>query len=193
MSESRKPIDDSGRQCQQARSIVGAPCKLAALVYDEHQDPDALLGNFASELNAQGLRAVGMVQTGQCSDSTLSVVLLHTGEKLLLAQEFDPAAKGCRLDTGRLQHAGARVADALEAGADVLIVNRFGKRERRGDGLRYLIERGLETRTPVVIAVSNHNLADWIEFAGDMSVKLACEQRALAAWWGNVSGRVPAP
>jgi hypothetical protein len=46
----------------------------------------------------------------------------------LLAQDFDPCATGCRLDLARLQHAGARVAEALEAGAYLLIVNRFGKR-----------------------------------------------------------------
>ena len=49
---------------------------------------------------------------------------------------------------------GARVADALEAGADLAIINRFGKRERDGQGVAYLIERALETQTPVVIAVS---------------------------------------
>ena len=100
-----------------------------------HQDPDAVLRDFAADLNARGFRAVGMVQAGQCADSSLSAVLLHSGEKLLLAQDFDPAARGCRLDIGRLQNAGARVAEALEAGADLLIINRFGKRERDGKGL----------------------------------------------------------
>src|SRR5579875_2406285 len=119
--------------------MVDAQRSLAALVYDEHQDPDAVLRDFAADLNARGFRAIGMVQAGQCADSSLSAVLLHNGEKLLLAQDFDPAASGCRLDVGRLQEAGARIASALEAGADLLIVNRFGKRERDGKGLGYLI------------------------------------------------------
>ena len=89
-----------------------------------------------------------MTQAGQCADSSLSVVLLHSGEKLLLAQDFDPAASGCRLDVARLQDAGARVAVALEAGADLLIINRFGKRERNGQGLVYLIERALMPTLP---------------------------------------------
>src|SRR5262249_13798119 len=101
---------------------------LAALVYDEHQDPDAVLRDFAADLNARGFRAIGMVQAGQCADSSLSAVLLHSGEKLLLAQDFDPAASGCRLDVARLQNAGARIAAALEDRADLLIVNRFGRR-----------------------------------------------------------------
>jgi hypothetical protein len=42
--------------------------------------------------NARGFRVVGVAQAGECADSSLSVVLLHSGEKLLLAQDFDPAA-----------------------------------------------------------------------------------------------------
>jgi hypothetical protein len=171
--------------------MFDAQCDLAALVYDEQQDPDTVLRDFAADLNTRGFRAIGIVQAGQCADASLSAVLLHSGEKLPLAQDFDPAASGCRLDVGRLQNAGARIADALEAGADLLIVNRFGKRERDGKGLGYLIERALEADTPVVIAVSSHRFADWIKFAAGMSVKLACNRHALEAWWCNVSTRSP--
>src|SRR5262249_60160088 len=117
------------------RTMLDAQCDLAALVYDQHQDPDAVLRGLAEDLKAQGFRVVGMVQAGQCADSSLSAVLVHTGEMLLLAQDFDPNAKGCRLDIGRLQSAGERVASAMDGGADLLIVNRFGKRERDGKGL----------------------------------------------------------
>lgn len=161
---------------------------LAALVYDDVHDPDAVLRDFATDMNAQGFRIVGMVQAGQCADSSLSAVLVHNGEKLLLAQDFDPNASGCRLDISRLQDAGTRVADALDAGADLLIVNRFGKRERDGKGLGYLIERALHAGTPVVIAVSKDRLADWTAFAGE-TVKLACDRAALDAWWRDVSIR----
>jgi nucleoside-triphosphatase THEP1 len=171
--------------------MFDAHCDLAALVYEPHQDPDTILRDFASDLNARGFRAVGMTQAGQCADSSLSVVLLHSGETLLLAQDLDPAASGCRLDVARLQNAGARVAGALEAGADLLIINRFGKRERDGQGLAYLIERALEARTPVVIAVSSGRLAEWIKFAGHMTVKLACDRHSLDSWWRNVSVRIP--
>jgi Protein of unknown function (DUF2478) len=164
-------------------------CNLAALVYDEHQAPDAVLRDFASDLNAQGFRAVGMVQAGQCADSSLSAVLVHNGEKLLLAQDFDASASGCRLDLSRLQNAGTQIADALGAGADLLIINRFGKRERDGQGLGFLIEHALGADIPVVIAVSSHRFADWIKFAGGMTEKLACDRAALDAWWRKVSLR----
>jgi Protein of unknown function (DUF2478) len=161
--------------------MFDAQCDLAALVYDTDQDPDAVLREFAADLNASGVRTVGMVQAGQCADSSLSAVLLHTGEKLLLAQDFDPAARGCRLDLGRLQNAATRV--------DLLIINRFGKRESAGQGLAHLIERALDADIPVVIAVSAHRFADWIKFAGGMSVKLRCDRHALESWWHRISMR----
>ena len=172
------------------QAMFDARGDLAALVYEADQYPDAILRHFASDLNARGLRAVGMVQAGQCADSSLSAVLLDSGETLLLADASDPAAS-CRLDVARLQNAGDRVAAALDAGADLLVINRFGKRERNGHGLIYLIERALEAGTPVVIAVSSDRLPDWIKFAGDMTVKLACDRQALDGWWHSVSARAP--
>jgi hypothetical protein len=167
--------------------MFDAQCDLAALVYEKHQDPDAALRSFAADLIAHGHRVVGMVQAGQCADSSLSAILLHSGEKLLLAQDFDPAAQGCRLDLARLQNAGMQIADALSHGADLVVINRFGKRERDGKGLSYLIERALDADIPVVIAVGKDHFADWIKFAGGMSVKLGCERGALDAWWQAVS------
>jgi nucleoside-triphosphatase THEP1 len=169
--------------------MFDAQCDLAALVYDADQDPDAVLHGFAGDLNARGLRAVGMVQTGQCADSSLSAVLVHSDEKLLLAQDFDPSARGCRLDIHRLEDVVARVARELETGADLVIINRFGKREREGKGLSHVIERALDADIPVVIAVSSKHFADWIRFANGMSVKLACDRGSLDAWWNNISSR----
>jgi nucleoside-triphosphatase THEP1 len=169
--------------------MFDAQCDLAALVYEPHQDPDAVLRSFASNLSGDGLRVVGMVQAGQCADSSLSAILLPSGEKLLLAQDFDPAAKGCRLDLARLQNAGDRIADAMSYGADLVIINRFGKRERDGKGLSHLIERAVDADIPVVIAVAADRFADWIKFAGGMSVKLPCSREALDSWWRGVAAQ----
>jgi hypothetical protein len=171
--------------------MFDSQCDLAALVYDSDQDPDEILRGFASDLNARGNRAVGPVQLGHhCLDAPkLSAVLLHTGEELQLFQNLGACAAGCRLDVGRLLNAGARVASAIDQGADLLIVNRFGRQECEGKGLAHLIERALSADIPVVIAVPSHRFADWIRFADGMSVKLRCDREALDAWWRAVSAR----
>jgi hypothetical protein len=175
--------------------MFDSQCDLAALVYEPHQDPDGLLREFASDLNARGYRAVGLVQLGHhCTDTPkLSAVLVHTGEELSLLQNLGSCAAGCRLDVGQLLDAGAQVASAIETGADLVIINRFGRQEREGKGLSFLVERALSADIPVVIAVPSHRFLDWIRFAEGMSVKLRCNGEALEAWWSAVSARGVGP
>jgi hypothetical protein len=171
--------------------MFDSQCDLAALVYEQHQDPDQILREFAADLNHRGYRAVGLVQTGHhCTDAPkLSAMLVHTGEELQLFRDLGTCATGCRLDVGQLLDAGSQVASAIDQGADLVIVNRFGRQEREGKGLSYLVERALSADIPVVIAVPSHRFADWIKFADGMSVKLRCDREALDAWWSAVSAR----
>lgn len=171
--------------------MFDSQCDLAALVYEPSEDPDQILRDFAADLNGRGYRAVGLVQLGHhCVDAPkLSAMLLHTGEELQLFQDLGTCAAGCRLDVGQLLDAGSQVASAIDQGADLVIVNRFGRQEREGKGLSYLIERALSADIPVVIAVPNHRFADWIKFADGMSVKLRCNRPALDAWWNVISAR----
>ena len=171
--------------------MFDSQCDLAALVYEPDQDPDAILRDFAAELKAGGYRAVGLVQLGHhCVDAPgLSAVLVHSGEELQLFQDLGACATGCRLDVGQLLDAGGRVAGAIDEGADLVIVNSFGRQERDGKGLSYLVERALSADIPVVIAVPSHRFADWIKFADGMSVRLRCDRASLSAWWDAVSAR----
>ena len=173
--------------------MFDSQCDLAAVVYAEDQDPDAVLQGFAADLRARGVRAVGLVQVGHRvhDQPRLDAVLVHSGERLQLLQDLGPLATGCRLDVGQLLSAGSQVAQAIDQGADLLIVNRFGKQESEGKGLSFLIERALSADIPVVIAVPRHRFDDWIRFAGGMSVKLNCDRASLEAWWGGVSQRSP--
>jgi len=178
--------------------MFDAQCDLAALVYETDQEPDTVLHDFAASLGRQGIRAVGLVQLGhrEVDVPKLNAVMLHSGEQVRLFQDLGPGAKGCKLDVGQLLDAGSRVADAIDQGADLVIINRFGKQEREGKGLAYLIERALSGDIPVVIAVPAHRFDEWIAFADGMSVKLPCSREALDAWWLKVSSRggpVPEP
>jgi hypothetical protein len=172
-------------------AMFDSQCDLAALVYEQHQDPDEILRGFAEDLNRRGYRAVGLVQLGHhCLDTPkLSAMMVHTGEELPLFQDLCTCSAGCRLDVGQLLAAGSQLANAIDQGADLLIINRFGRQEREGKGLSYLIERALSADIPVVIAVPSHRFADWIKFADGMSVKLRCNREALDAWWNAVSAR----
>jgi hypothetical protein len=167
---------------------------LAALVYANDQRPDDILRSFAMEVRARGHRVTGLVQLdGHCSDGQLAVMVLHTGERIGLLENRGTGAKGCRLDVQRLLNAGSKVADAIGDGADLVVINRFGKQEQGGKGLRFLIEQALGAEIPVVVAVAQSAFPAWTQFSDGMSVKLACNTRALRAWWQSVSGQVHIP
>jgi hypothetical protein len=176
------------------QKVFDAQCDLGALVYQPHEKPDALLRSFADGLIAQGHRVVGLVQLGHhCTDDVeLSAMMLHNGEQLQLFQDLGTCARGCKLDVDRLMRAGSQIADQVErSGADLLIINRFGKHEKEGKGLLFLVEQALTRDIPVLIAVPDIRFHDWIEFSGGMSVKLPCRSASLDAWWKAVSKHRP--
>ena len=175
--------------------MLDSQSDLAALVYAPQHDPDALLLGFCAQLQRDGFRPVGLVQSGHChgGDSNLSALLLHTNERIKLLQDLGSCSEGCRLDVGQLLTAGSRVATAIDHGADLVVINRFGRMEREGKGLAFLIEAAIEADIPVVIAVPEARFADWIKFSGGLSIKLACDGNALLRWWHGLARRARGP
>lgn len=162
---------------------------LGAIVFDDGEDPDRLLRDFAADLSRDGRRVAGLAhaESHKAGATKLGVRLLHSGEELQLFQDLGREARGCRLDVSQLLDAGAHVAQALDKGADLLIINRFGRQEEAGQGLLYLIERGVSAGIPVLVPVARERLAAWEAFSGDLGTTLVCERRALDQWWIAVS------
>jgi nucleoside-triphosphatase THEP1 len=172
--------------------MFDSQCDLAALVYEPHEEPDQILCAFASDLAALGYRAAGLVQRGHRRfGADLSALLLHSGEELTLFRDKDAGEVGPRLDAARLQDAARQIARAIDQGADIVIINRFGRQELNGHGLCSLIERAARADIPVVVAVPAHRFANWIKFADGMTVKLRCDREALEYWWHTVTIRSP--
>jgi hypothetical protein len=67
-------------------------------------------------------------------------------------------------------------------GAEVLIVNKFGKREAEGKGLVPVIAEALERGLPVVIGVNGLNLAAFLVFAGEEVAALPADALAVVDW-----------
>lgn len=163
-------------------------CDLAALVYGPDDTPDALLSAFTADLTGRGARVAGLIQDGHRAGAPqLSAVLVHSGEGVALFQDLGSYAQGCRLDLQALTRAGQEIATAIDAGADLLVINRFGKQEREGKGLLYLIDRALSADVPVLVAVPNHCFESWLRFSEGMSVKVPATRGALEGWWRSVA------
>jgi len=166
-----------------------APTRLApitALPHAKGDRVDLLLIEAAGALRAAGMRVAGVVQharSGQaacCRDFFLED--LATGRLHDISQRLGRDARGCRLDYGRLAEAHAGIEASLRAGADVLILNRFGYSEAQGGGLRPLVERAVGEGIPVLISVNDSYRTQWHAFCGDFAQDIPGCQAAVEMW-----------
>jgi nucleoside-triphosphatase THEP1 len=159
-----------------------AQCDLAALVYCKPDEPDRLLQEFMQDLTIRGYRVVGLIQT-RLDDGGAAVTVLPTGETIPLAQRRPARAHSSPPYHCDLTEAATRVDALIEAGADLVIINRFGKLEAEGTGLVDEIARALTFDIPVVVAVPEFRFSEWLSFCRGMGVKLQCRNGSLQSWW----------
>jgi hypothetical protein len=72
---------------------------------------------------------------------------------------------------------------------DLLIINKFGKEEAHGRGLRSVIADALIADIPLVIGVSTRNFCDFLTFIGESATRLRPDIEAITAWCRNAIER----
>jgi len=100
-----------------------------------------------------------------------------------ISQDLGPGSKACNLDSSGLAAACAAVERAIADGADLVVLNKFGKQEVAHSGLCDAFRAASLAGLPVVTAVSPSLGEDWAIFAGPFSVFLPAGIEALEAWW----------
>lgn len=162
--------------------------KLAYVMTEERGATDLLLAQLADRLKARGLRLAGIVQTNtECFDSRLcdmDVQVLPEGETIRISQSLGPGARGCRLDPEALELAVAQVTRTLESDSvpQLMIVNKFGKHEAAGRGLRPVIGEALTRGIPVISGVNALNETAFQDFSGGLAEKVSADLDELEAW-----------
>lgn len=151
---------------------------------------DALLATVAQTLLADGWLVSGVVQVNTVFDPArpchMDLDVLTGGELVRISQNLGPLARGCRLDPTGLEAAVGRVAVALEAGPELLVVNKFGKQEVDGRGFRPLIGQALAMGVPVLTSVSARNLPEFLLFADGLAKELRADARDILRWCAGV-------
>jgi hypothetical protein len=117
---------------------------------------------------------------------------IETGELVPIDQDLGPGALTCTLDPEGLAVASVILRRAIAAPVDVLVVNRFGKLEAAGEGLRAEVAEALCAGLPVLIAVKDSLLADWRTFIGYDVPLLAPDAEQVAEWAWRNTARSPA-
>lgn len=169
-------------------TIDSHPAPMLALVYGEGVLPDIRIETLAHHWRQQGLRLAGVVQHDIArpdrSRCDMQLELLETGERIALSEDRGAAARGCRMDHANLTHAALRVLRAVEGGEiDLLVINKFGKAESEGGGMREAIAVALEREIPVVIGVPMRNLDAWHAFADGFYLRVEGDVAVLDRWF----------
>ncbi len=159
---------------------------LAAIPYPGGFGIDGFMQGLVGRLRRRGLRLGGVVQHNDplCADRCMAMSLedLGSGTRFPISQDLGAAAQGCRLDAAGLAAASAAFDGALATRADLVLVNRFGKQEALGEGLRDEVARTLLAGLPVLIAVRRDFLPAWRDFAGEDWVEVAADEEAAERW-----------
>ena len=155
---------------------------LAAIVYASGFPIDTLMADLAARLRDDAVRLGGVVQRNAPDAHEMLLEDLASGAIFSITAPRGAESAGCRLDPAGLAAAGGAVTAALAGSVDLLIINKFGRQEVLGQGLRAEIVAGLMSGVPLVIAVREDFLDAWNAFAGDDWQRLPPEQGAVADW-----------
>ncbi len=146
---------------------------------------DVVLADVAALLGARGVRLAGTVQSNterpDRAHCDMDVRVLPDGPSFRISQDLGSQSRGCRLDPGALEQAVVAATARLD-GAEVLIVNKFGKLETEGRGFCGLIAEALARDIPVVVGVNGLNRPAFETFADNMAEALGSDPQQIVGW-----------
>ena len=159
---------------------------LGYVTSDKTGATDKLMLDFARSCKSKGIRLAGAVQINQGTQgnhrSRMVLDVLGAENQITISQDLGGSAKGCRLDPGNLEEAVQAVNASMSRDTELLILNKFGKQERDGQGFRDVIVKALDLDIPVVFGVNASLLADFLSFAGDYAEQIPADLPSLQGW-----------
>jgi nucleoside-triphosphatase THEP1 len=177
------------RRSKAAATQLGRPL-LGYILFQDRGVGDTVLTRVADRLIAQGLRVCGATQVNRNRRDEqrcdMDIRILPEGPEIRVSQSLGPGARGCRLDSGALESAVARVGASFGPNADLLIVNKFGKQEACGVGFRTLIGDAIALGVPVLTCVNAQNHEAFDQFSAGMHVRLEACETALVDWYRTI-------
>jgi hypothetical protein len=169
---------------------MSRPTPILAVVYTDGIAADRFLADLGYSLRASGVLVAGLVQLNTFvrdpAKCDMKIEELSSGKVLQLSEDRGKESRGCRLDSSVLAEAAALLVRALDRKPEVLILNKFGKTEAEGGGVRDVLARAAEQGVPLIVGVPFRNIDQWRLFAGDLAQECQAEpaivQRWLSAW-----------
>jgi hypothetical protein len=167
--------------------------QIGVVVYGDGLFADALIGQCAADLAVSGFRLGGIVQSNAHAPRRrrcdMYVKDLSGGNEIKISLDRGNEARGCCLDPDAFACIDAWIECAVLERVDLLIINKFGREEAHGRGLRSVIAEALIAEIPLLIGVSTRNLGGFLTFIGAPARRLNPEIKSITAWCRNAIER----
>lgn len=166
---------------------------ICLVTYDRARKPDPDIAEVVRRLTAAGLRIGGLLQVTEegSAEHCATLFLQDLGsDRWLKIFGCREEARGCRSAAYGLAKAVGWVGAAVDASPDILFVNRFGRQETEGRGLREKIAAAMNAGIPLVVPVNEALLPAWRAFASEASACMPADADRLEAW---CRAQVPSP
>lgn len=162
------------------------PSNILAVVYSDGLAADRLLADIAYRLRDDGVVVAGLVQLNTFvrdrAKCDMAVEELFSRTVYQLSEDRGPAAKGCRLDHMRLTEAAGLFSAALKQRPELVVLNKFGKVEAEGGGLRDALGHAVALDVPLIVGVPYRNLDQWRHFAGGLADECEVSAPDILRW-----------
>ncbi|MEI2386140.1 DUF2478 domain-containing protein [Breoghania sp. JC706] len=161
--------------------------RLAAIAAEDKSSVEPLFDTVIAKLQGEGRSIAGFVQRGACDDSgcrnVTSMEDVETGERITIMQVLGSTSQSCQLDPDRLARVTVLALARLQTRPELAIVNRFGRAEAEGGGMRAVFEKALDLEIPVLTTISQDYRSQWSDYVGDLSYALLpARPDAVLAW-----------
>lgn len=162
------------------------PSPILAIVYSDGLAADRFISDLGYRIRDAGIAVAGIVQHNKfIRDRTkcnMEVEELGSETVLQLSEDRGKEARGCRLDRGALSEAAALLSASLENGPEIVILNKFGKLEAEGRGLRDALADAVQLGMPIVVGVPYRNIEQWRIFAEGLAEECPIDSSRLHEW-----------
>ena len=164
----------------------GDSISIAALKHPDGTKIDRTILKIVHRLRQQGYRLAGAVRAditppdeNRCD---LFLEDLSTSTVLPISQDLGTGSHACRLDDAALDAIAVKVEASLLDGVDILILNKFGKQEAEGRGLRSPIVNAVNRGIPVLVGLNSGRVQSWNEFCGTTGEIFDPDDTAVDRW-----------
>jgi nucleoside-triphosphatase THEP1 len=170
---------------------------VAAICTSSGTEADRLIDGFVGQLQGQGRQVMGLRQRlkGDCASGCgIHLQSIDTGGYHRMTQELGSGSISCNVDAEALELLAVSLMNDLNKNVDLVVINRFGKREAEGAGFCCVIERAIELELPVLTVVKDAWRDTWLDYGGDWVTTLPMESAAIMQWYSSVkdANRLPA-